>query len=242
MNENEIMTTIEKIQSNTENSTSEQIGELVKALAKVQGSIKPAKKESENPFFKQKYADLTSVWDSCRKELSTNGLAVIQTTKNSNGEVTVVTTLAHESGQWIRGELTMKPIKNDPQGIGSAITYARRYALAAMIGIATEDDDAETATRRDEKKKELKGAKKGQKKGDQQAKQQDDSIVKIHTLKKKLTDVSYFSDDESYREFLYEQTGKRSSKELTRAKRDEVIRKMAHLYNEYSSKERVENG
>ncbi len=131
-----------------QSNTSKEIGELVKALAKVQGSIKPAKRESTNPFFKAKYADLTSVWDSCRKELSQNNLVVIQTTKSNNGMVTVITRLAHESGQWIRGEISLRPVKTDPQGYGSALTYARRYSLAAMVGIATgEDDDAEDATR-----------------------------------------------------------------------------------------------
>ena len=137
-----------------QNNTSKEIGELVKALAKVQGSIKPAKRESTNPFFKAKYADLTSVWDSCRKELSQNNLVIIQTTKGNDGKVTVLTTLAHESGQWIRGEISLRPVKTDPQGYGSALTYARRYSLAAMVGIATgEDDDAEDATRGKRKEK-----------------------------------------------------------------------------------------
>ena len=137
-----------------EDTKSEEIGELVKALAKVQGTIKPAKRDSINPFFKAKYADLTSVWDSCRKELSENNLVVIQTMKNNDGLVTVLTTLAHGSGQWIRGEISLKPVKTDPQGYGSALTYARRYSLAAIIGIATgEDDDAEDATRGKRKEK-----------------------------------------------------------------------------------------
>ena len=137
-----------------QNNTSEEIGELVKALAKVQGSIKSARRDSTNPFFKSKYADLTSVWDSCRKELSQNGLVVIQTTKSNNERVVVLTTLAHESGQFIQGEISLRPVKNDPQGYGSALTYARRYSLAAMVGIATgEDDDAEDATRGKRKEK-----------------------------------------------------------------------------------------
>ncbi len=143
-----------------QNNTSKEIGELVKALAKAQGAIKPAKKDSDVEYtlksgrrMQRKYADLTSVWDSCRKELSQNNLVVIQTTKGNRG-VTVITTLAHESGQWIRGELTMQPGGNDPQSYGSALTYARRYSLAAIVGIATgEDDDAEDATRGKRKEK-----------------------------------------------------------------------------------------
>ena len=149
-----------KVEEIIEQNTSEEIGELVKALAKAQGAIKPAKKDSDVEYtlksgkrMQRKYADLTSVWDSCRKELSQNGLVIIQTTKGNRG-VTVITTLAHESGQWIRGELVMQPGGNDPQSYGSALTYARRYSLAAIVGIATgEDDDAEDATRGKRKEK-----------------------------------------------------------------------------------------
>ena len=124
---------------------SEQINELALALSKAQGQIKGALKDSSNPFFKSKYADLTSVWEACREPLTKNGLAVTQTTSPSDG-VVVVTTLLHQSGQWIQGELYMKPTKDDPQGVGSCLTYARRYALAAMVGVAPEDDDANAAS------------------------------------------------------------------------------------------------
>lgn len=121
---------------------SETINELAAALAKAQGHIKGAAKDTNNPFFKSKYADLASVWEACRSALSDNGLSVVQTTAGDNAEtVTVETQLNHSSGQWIRGSLTMKPTKADPQGMGSTITYARRYALAAMVGVAPEDDD-----------------------------------------------------------------------------------------------------
>jgi len=120
---------------------SEQIGKLAEALAKAQGILKGAIKDSENPFFKQKYADLSSVWDACREPLSKNGLAVIQTMDiGEHGEPVVVTTLCHASGEWIRGRLMMKPVKHDPQSIGSCITYGRRYGLAAIVGIAPEND------------------------------------------------------------------------------------------------------
>jgi hypothetical protein len=103
--------------------------------------------DSENPFFHSKYADLSSVWEACRELLTKNGLAVVQTMGGETHEsVTVITTLAHISGQWIRGGLTMKPTKQDPQGIGSAITYARRYALASIVGVCPEDDDGAAAS------------------------------------------------------------------------------------------------
>jgi hypothetical protein len=126
---------------------SAEIKDLATALAKVQGQIKGAAMDSENPYFKSQYADLTSVWAACRDLLSSNGLSVIQTMGGGSPDsVTVITTLAHSSGQWIRGELTMKPTKADPQGIGSAITYARRYALASIVGVCPEDDDGAAAS------------------------------------------------------------------------------------------------
>lgn len=127
---------------------SESIAALAAALAKAQGEIKGAAKDTANPFFKSKYADLASVWEACRAELTKNGLSVIQTTDDGGNGITVVTTLAHSSGEWIRGRLTMRPVKDDPQGVGSAITYARRYALAAIVGVAPEDDDGNAASGR----------------------------------------------------------------------------------------------
>ena len=131
---------------------SDKIDELATALSKAQGTIKGAAKDAKNPFFKSSYADLTAVWDACRETLSENGLAVIQTTEYRNGHVALITTLAHSGGQWIRGTFPVKPVKDDPQGLGSAMTYARRYSLAAMVGIAPkgEDDDGEGAMGRKE--------------------------------------------------------------------------------------------
>lgn len=124
---------------------SEQINELAAALAKAQASITGALKDSANPFFKSKYADLASCWDACRKQLTDNGLSVIQTTDIVSDTVVVRTTLAHSSGQWISGILPVKAKDDGPQAQGSGITYARRYALAAMVGLAQIDDDAEAA-------------------------------------------------------------------------------------------------
>jgi hypothetical protein len=124
---------------------SENINELAAALAKAQGEIVGALKDSKNPFFKSNYADLASCWDACRAQLSKNALAVIQTTRCHDGQVYVVTTLTHSSGQWIRGELPVKAKDDGPQAQGSGITYARRYALAAIVGLAQIDDDAEAA-------------------------------------------------------------------------------------------------
>lgn len=128
---------------------SDQINELATALSKVQAKIEGAKMDAENPFFKSKYATLYSVWAACRQVLTSNGLSVVQTCSIGENEGLVVdTTLLHTSGQWISGELAIKPAKDDPQGVGSAITYARRYGLAAIVGICPEDDDAESAMER----------------------------------------------------------------------------------------------
>jgi len=125
---------------------SESIKEIAKALKEVQANLKPAVKDSVNPFYKMKYADLGSVWDACRELLAANGLAVTQTTDvGQDNSLIVETTLLHVSGEWITGSMPMILPKQDPQGIGSAITYARRYGLAAIIGICPEDDDAESA-------------------------------------------------------------------------------------------------
>lgn len=125
--------------------TSEQINELATALAKAQGSMGGALKDSANPFFKSRYADLESVWNACRKALADNGLSVVQSASAVEGGVAVTTMLLHSSGQWMRDTLPLHPKDLSPQGIGSAITYGRRYALAAMAGVYQTDDDAEAA-------------------------------------------------------------------------------------------------
>lgn len=127
---------------------SEQINELAAALAKAQGAMKDAAKDRENPHFKSSYATMASVMDSVRGPLSSAGLAIMQDPSTSDGDVVVVTLLAHSSGQWVESEIRARPTKMDPQGIGSAITYLRRYAVMAVCGIApTDDDDGEAAVK-----------------------------------------------------------------------------------------------
>lgn len=127
------------------------VGAIADALAKAQGAIEGAKKESENPAFKRdgkamRYADLASVWDACRAQLSANGVAVVQSPgEAAEGKISVTTLLAHSSGEWFKGYLTIPLSKVDAHGYGSATTYARRYALAAMVGVAPEDDDGNAA-------------------------------------------------------------------------------------------------
>ncbi len=126
---------------------SEQINELAGALSKAQGVIIPASKDSDNPFFKSKYADLAAVWEVAREPLYKNGLAVIQHPSAEGNIVHLDTVLAHSSGQWMSSRLTMTAKDASPQAIGSCITYLRRYGLSAVVGIASEvDDDGNAAS------------------------------------------------------------------------------------------------
>jgi hypothetical protein len=127
------------------------IGSLAAALAKAQGEMEAAGRDrtahvkSDKGNYSYNYATLAGVWEACRAPLAANGLAVIQTTRNGGDTITVRTLLAHASNEWIAGELTMRPAAKDPQSIGSALTYARKYALAAMVGIAADDEDDDGA-------------------------------------------------------------------------------------------------
>lgn len=124
---------------------SENINEIAKALCNVQAVLTGALKDSKNPFFNSKYADLESVWSSIREPLTKNGLSVSQIPTMINGEPGLETILMHVSGQFICSAVLVKPIKNDPQSYGSAYTYFRRYALAAIVGQVQVDDDANHA-------------------------------------------------------------------------------------------------
>lgn len=127
---------------------SESIGALAKALSQVQAQLEPANKDAKNPFFKSNYASIQSIWDSCRKPLAENNLSVTQLTQVVESGVIIETVLMHESGEWVSGELFLPLTKNDAQGVGSALTYGRRYALAAIVGVvADEDDDGQFASR-----------------------------------------------------------------------------------------------
>jgi len=121
--------------------TSEQINELAAALAKAQGEIKGAVKDATNPAYHSKYATLDAVWEACRGPLSANGLAVVQAASTQGDTIAVTTLLMHTSGQWIKEALALYPKDASPQAAGSALTYARRYGLSSMVGVAPEDDD-----------------------------------------------------------------------------------------------------
>jgi len=131
--------------------TSEGISALAAALAKAQAVIEGAVKDKANPAFRSRYADLAAIWDAIREPLTANGLSLVQMPDMVEGDPVLVTRLLHSSGEWLEGTYPLNPVKQDPQGYGSAITYARRYAAMAVCGVAPEDDDGNAASGRSDK-------------------------------------------------------------------------------------------
>jgi hypothetical protein len=127
---------------------SESIKELAAALAKAQAEIGNAVKNSDNSHFRSRYADLAEVLNTVRPVFAQHGLSFMQFPGFESGIVSVETVIAHSSGEWISSTLHAPVSKHDAQGVGSALTYARRYSLAACAGIAQEDDDGEAAVGR----------------------------------------------------------------------------------------------
>ena len=120
---------------------------IYSALAAAQIEMGPALKDSTNPAFKSKYADLASVMAACLPALNRHGIAVIQPPVDDENGRYVKTILAHESGEVLECRVPLIVGKNDMQGYGSAVTYARRYGLMSMAGIAPEDDDGNAAAK-----------------------------------------------------------------------------------------------
>lgn len=135
---------------------SESIKELATALSLAQGQMESAKKDKENPFFKSHYSDLASVWEACREPLTKHGLSVTQLTEVEEGKLVIESVLMHKSGEWISGRLAMPITKNDPQSMGSLISYGRRYALGAIVGVVSEEDDDAEGTKVGKEKEEKK--------------------------------------------------------------------------------------
>lgn len=126
---------------------SEQTDALFAALSKAQAEIEGAMKDSSNPHFKSKYADLASVMSACKGPLTRNGLSVTQLPDSDDPDIVAVTTvLGHASGQWISSRFVMRPAQSTPHGLMAALTYCRRGALAAIAGVCPEDDDGNAAS------------------------------------------------------------------------------------------------
>jgi hypothetical protein len=127
--------------------TSTECGDLFAALSKAQAAVTAAAKDKTNPHFRNSYADLASVWDACRGPLTDNDLSITQWPETVENGVAVTTVLGHASGQWMRSVLVMPlDAKATAQQVGSAVTYARRYMLAAVAGVAPDDDDGNAAS------------------------------------------------------------------------------------------------
>lgn len=121
---------------------------IAAAFVKAQKGFAPALKTSSNPHFKSRYADLAACVEAVMDALNSNGIALVQKTHQDDAGVTVETVFVHESGETMSaGMLHVPAAKHDPQGYGSALTYARRYSLMAACGIAPEDDDGNAATK-----------------------------------------------------------------------------------------------
>ncbi len=127
--------------------TSELINEIAAALAKAQGEMKNPLKDSDNPFFKSKYADLAANIDAARPALAKHAIACVQTPYSVDGAIGVITRLVHASGQWIESDtLSAMPKDSGPQAVGTCVTYLRRYQYAPMVGLAAEDDDGNASS------------------------------------------------------------------------------------------------
>ena len=154
------------------------IAKLSTALAVAQGQMEAAKRDSNNPYFKSTYADLASAWEAVRKPLSDNELSVIQLPQSEGSTVKVVSVLAHSSGEWVSSELQIEAKDSGAQSVGSAITYARRYSLMAICGIAPDDDDGNASTHTSPAKKTLE---RKQPIRDQSRKEESDTAREIET-------------------------------------------------------------
>lgn len=128
--------------------TSESIKEISAALCKAQLKIKAAVKDATNPHFRSKYADIASVIEAVREPLNAAGISFLQPVSATSEGVAVETVLLHSSGEWLSETLNLPVSKQDAQGVGSAITYGRRYGLMAMCGVPADDDDGNAAMRK----------------------------------------------------------------------------------------------
>lgn len=114
---------------------------FAEAFLALQHSIKPAIKDATNPAFRSKYADLGAVWEAVKEPLHDAGFSVIQSPDFDGSDMWLKTTILHVSGEKMEGRYPIRPVKHDPQGVGSALTYARRYSISAMLGVIADDDD-----------------------------------------------------------------------------------------------------
>jgi hypothetical protein len=196
---------------------SESVKELITALTAFQGKMTAVKKDSINPFYKSKYASLDTIWETIRKPLTDNGLSIAQTMNLIEDKSVLETTLYHTSGEWISGVQLVNPVKDDPQALGSAISYARRYSLSALLGIvADEDDDAETATPKAKEKPISTG-------GETSKKSETPDITPAQTKKIYATAKEKQLSPEEAKAYIKKTFNKNSTKELTKDEASTMI-------------------
>lgn len=121
--------------------------ELNAALNAFQAKIQSVPKDSVNPHFRSGYASMTAIWNAIRRPLTDEGLAITQVMEAAGDRTVLVTALVHKSGQTIESRVTLNPVKNDPQGFGSCLTYMRRYSIEAILGLDADDDDGAVASK-----------------------------------------------------------------------------------------------
>lgn len=191
---------------------SESISSLAKALSQFQGEIKNPNNTADNPFFKSKYAPLNDILNLVRPILSKHGLSIVQAPTGDGEHIIIFTTLIHSSGEYIEfPPLTLRTDKATAQGAGSAITYGRRYALSAILGISSEDDDDgnHAEIKQDNKKKETPQAKKPQ-----PVKSELDELFELVKVKKY---------EDGIKKYIKTNYNKNSSKELSEVEIKELI-------------------
>ena len=200
---------------------SESIAKLAIALSKFQGEVENPKNTATNPFFKSSYSPLDTVLNTVRPILAKHGLSVVQIPSTEGSNIIVTTILMHESGEYIETEpLELKMDKITAQGAGSAITYARRYALSAVLGVASEDDDDGNAAEPKERpnrsnnkpKQSYNKPKQNKEEMEKEAKQR--QLVELAKIKKQV---------DAMPEIIKEKYKKESSGELTIKELDGLI-------------------
>lgn len=213
---------------------SESIGELAKALAKFQASVKQPLKDANNPFFKSKYVPLENVVESITESAGSLGLSFIQYPVNADNRVGVITILMHESGEWIETEpIYATPAKQDPQATGSAITYLKRYSLSAVFGITSDEDDDGNSNSQQSNQNNYR-----QQQTRQQANSNNISDAQIKAMKAKLNNLNKHTGIEM--QMIYVDTLKQcnipeqiATKDLSKAQAIKVITALAEREAEF---------
>jgi len=209
-------------------SKSETISKIAAALVAFNGEVKSISHDSENPHFKSQYTSLDHMIDETKPILHKHGLTVMQFPGGDGEKITVRTMILHDSGEWIETEpLTLRPVKMDPQGAGSAITYARRYSYAAALSLSLGDDDDGNAASQSPNSSGNKGQ--TQQRTNMPSSSPEISQAQINYCLKLIGEKGV-SDDELNR-ILEEISGHTNLRELTKRQASEII----NILNNYAA-------